>query len=105
VWAWGECGNPTPAVVAGIGPVTTLGGGGLQSGAVAADGTVWVWGAIAVGAPAKAPTQVKDLTDVVAIAMGPMGNLAFLTVGTVWNWNRAGKQQPVPAARAGTPTL
>jgi hypothetical protein len=30
---------------------------------------------------------VKDLIDVVAIAMGPMGNLAFLTDGAVWNWN------------------
>jgi alpha-tubulin suppressor-like RCC1 family protein len=97
VWAWGERGNPTPAVVAGLGPVTTVVGGALQSGAVAEDGTVWVWGAVALGAPARPPTQVPDLSDVAGIAMGTEGNLALLADGTVWVWNRAGKQQPAPA--------
>jgi len=56
-----------------------------------------VWGAVAFGAPAKPPTQVPELTDVIAIAMGTKGNLALLADGTVWVWNRAGKQQPAPA--------
>jgi alpha-tubulin suppressor-like RCC1 family protein len=103
VWAWGEEGNPAPAAVAGLGPVTAIVGGGLLSGAMAADGTVWVWGTIAVGPPPSPPTPVKDLTDIVALAMGTEGNLALQADGTVWVWNQYGKQQQVQAPAAGTP--
>jgi hypothetical protein len=71
-----------------------------DSAAVAADGTVWTW-----ADPATPPTAVAGLDGVVAVAMGPEGDLALRADGTVWSWGPFGEPAEVPApAAAGTPT-
>ena len=54
----------------------------------------------AVPAP---PTQVEDLSDIVAIAMHIEGSLALKGDGTVWIWREFGRPDLVPALVMGTP--
>lgn len=80
--------------------IVAIGAGYAHSLALKEDGTVWAWGdnnSVQLGQGAEGndeeayPVQVKDtsgtgyLTDVTAIAAGPMHNLA-LDDGKVWAW-------------------
>ena len=99
------CGNRpcvyTPVIVAGLPPISTVAGGGDHTLALAADGTVWAWGAnysgqlgALVGDPCSGfygtctpvPTRVPGLGGVVAIAAGYEHSLALKGDGTVWAW-------------------
>ncbi len=86
--------------------IKAIAAGGAQSLAVAADGTVWEWGArwwpplvgaVNVTPPPEwsrpAPGQVSGLSGVVAVAAGWSHSLAAKGDGTVWAWggNEAGQ--------------
>ena len=43
VWSWGDPRSPAPMAMEGLGPMTAIAVGAVLGGAVAADGTVWVW--------------------------------------------------------------
>ncbi|MGD9858265.1 MAG: hypothetical protein AB7U20_25270, partial [Planctomycetaceae bacterium] len=108
VWAWGYNGEgqlgdgfiypqrSTPGQVVGLGGVVAADGGGFQSMALKADGTVWAWGANDQGElgngsadPYNAlPVQVSDLDDVVAVSAGETHDLALNADGTVWAWGQ-----------------
>jgi alpha-tubulin suppressor-like RCC1 family protein len=84
-----------PRPVAGLPPVVAVAGGGDHNLALAADGTVWAWGANysgQLGIPSvdrygtATPTQVTGLTDVIAITAGYEHSLALRADGTVWAW-------------------
>ncbi len=72
--------------------------GGVHSVAVKADGTVWVWGlnelgqladTTPVGTSRPMPTQVSNISDVVAAAAGMDHTVVLKRDGTVWGWGRA----------------
>ncbi len=63
------------------------------------DGTVWGWGENNLGqlgngtfVDSEAPTQVKNLTDIVEISANYDFNLALKKDRTVWFWGFAGRQ-------------
>jgi alpha-tubulin suppressor-like RCC1 family protein len=67
--------------------------GSAHSIALKFDGTVWTWGSNAYGqlgngnnTDSSTPVQVKNLSNVVAIAAGFYHNLAVKADGTVWAW-------------------
>lgn len=118
--SWGEVGTGalsdqpvTPTRLTLPAPVRAVASdGSARSGAVAADGTVWIWGDVtlvrwtnygretqafvspAVQADrygdkvwaAVAPRQVPDLTGVVDLAIGTTEYVALRQDGTVWVW-------------------
>jgi len=113
----------TPVIVAGLPPISTVAGGGDHTLALAADGTVWAWGANysgQLGAPVgdrcgglystctPVPTRVPGLTGVVAIAAGYEHSLALKGDGTVWAWGgmsmvRSGRPAMINAAIRASP--
>jgi alpha-tubulin suppressor-like RCC1 family protein len=90
--------NPTPTPVAGLGGVLAVAAGHGHSLALMADFTVRAWGRRVEGqlgdggpvgstvAPSPAPVQVKNLTNVKAVAAGWYHSLALKADGTVWAW-------------------
>jgi alpha-tubulin suppressor-like RCC1 family protein len=115
VWAWGnniegQCGiditNDTrfitrPVQVSGISDVKAIASGESFSLALKNDGTVWAWGSnlygeIGIGVPATRtsadsyphPTQVRGLSNVIAIDAGDKYALALENDGTVWAWGQ-----------------
>lgn len=101
VWAWGrndagELGDgtlmdrPLPVPVPGLPPVVSVSAGGCRSNALAADGTVWAWGAGELGdgsgGPSATPVQVPGLSGIVAVSTGMYHSLALKSDGTVWAW-------------------
>jgi alpha-tubulin suppressor-like RCC1 family protein len=113
VWAWGDntdgqLGNGTntsaiaPVLVNGLSHVIATSGGqaGYHSLALKADGTVWTWGRNSEGqlgdgtlTSRNTPTQVSNLTGVIAIAGGEYHSLAVKNDGTVWAWGRNNEGQ------------
>jgi putative cell wall-binding protein/alpha-tubulin suppressor-like RCC1 family protein len=87
VWAWGSGAlgqvqttteyphSENPVRVAGLPKITAIGAGWSDGYAIAADGTVWDWGAWG-----GAPVQITGLTGIKAIAAG----FALRSDGTVW---------------------
>src|SRR6516225_4922564 len=90
--------------------------------AIKNDGTVWAWGSNQYGElgntinngnnkPNPVPTQVGDLSSIVAVAAGSYHSLALKNDGTVWAWgsNQYGQlgttnsnsANPTPAPIAG----
>ncbi len=105
VWAWGsntygqvgtgyEYSPVSSAVrVEGLPDITAIAAGDNFSLALAADGTVWAWGANSSGqlgnnstADTSRPVKVAVLTKVVAIAASGAHCLALKEDGTVWSW-------------------
>lgn len=90
-------GTPTPVQPA-VSRIKAIAAGGTHTLALKDDGTVWAWGRNTAGqvgngsiAPnnpgaAPVPTQVVDLTDVVAIAAGELHSVALKQDGSVWAW-------------------
>jgi alpha-tubulin suppressor-like RCC1 family protein len=111
-WAWGwnsvgqvgqaatgggDAPNPKTARVADLGDAVQVAGGEDHSLALRADGTVLAWGVNVSGQLGSgevdgqahsAPTQVRGLDHVRAIAAGPSSqhSLALRDDGTVWAW-------------------
>ncbi len=112
VWVWGPTVHTptrdgvqllgTPAKLPGLTGVIAVSLGDsdlIEHGlALKADGTVWAWGSngygelgrepISSGKPdfSAVPVQVSGLSDVSAIAAGPIFSLALKSDGTVWGW-------------------
>ncbi len=108
VWAWGgntyfQLGNKTealatvPRLVSGLSGITVITGGFQHSLALKNDGTVWAWGNNSAGQLGNGvidsnevyeyhPTQVKNLSGVVAVTGGGTHSLAVKSDGTVWAW-------------------
>ncbi|MEN3540807.1 hypothetical protein AAH991_37235 [Microbispora sp. ZYX-F-249] len=105
-------GSPVAVAEAGRGFVKVASGAD-HSVAIAADGTLWSWGAndqgqlgdgTATGRPA--PAQVPGMTNITEIAAGRGFTLAVRSDGTLWSWGRndsgqlgtgaANVSQPVP---------
>lgn len=106
VWSWGDnaaaqLGDGTTtdrtaavAVTGLAGKVITAVSAGLDhSLARADDGTVWSWGANALGqlgdgttTPSASPVQASGLTNVVAVAATYARSFALKDDGTVWVW-------------------
>ncbi|NTV14485.1 MAG: RCC1 repeat-containing protein [Desulfobulbaceae bacterium] len=103
VWSWGYNGfgqlgygapgrfsyGVYPTKVLNLTDVVAVAGGGIQSLALKADGTVWAWGGVLGNGTnniSVTPVQVHNLTDVVAIAAGSEHSLALKADGTVWAW-------------------
>lgn len=97
----------TPSRVAGLGKVKAIAAGDNSSLALAADGTVWAWGAntprqsdqlerAQSGQQAEdtqlrllasgRPVQVAALAGIAAIGVGRFGGMALQGSGTVWGW-------------------
>lgn len=109
VWAWGQnlygvLGRGVsdqifppvtypPAQVPGLTQVVAIDAAGVNSSALGADGSSWIWGAnlngqFADGAStARAtPALVGGLTDFVSVATGWNYSLGLKADGTVWSW-------------------
>jgi alpha-tubulin suppressor-like RCC1 family protein len=119
VWAWGanyhgRLGDGTTTqrntpvqVKQGSEPlsgVTSIAAGGAHSMALAADGSVWVWGSnsdgqLGDGTTTQRTTAVKTMHDaeplsgVSAIAAGLSHSMALSADGTVWAWGSNGNGQ------------
>jgi alpha-tubulin suppressor-like RCC1 family protein len=112
VWAWGwnddgqlgdgtNTSSNTPLQVSGLSDVQAVAGGDFHSLALKNDGTVWAWGANGdgqlgdgtAGNKRTTPVQVRNLSDVQAVAGGWLFSLALKNNGTVWGWgsNAAGQ--------------
>jgi hypothetical protein len=112
VWAWGwnddgqlgdgtNTSSNTPLQVSGLSDVQAVAGGDFHSLALKNDGTVWAWGANGdgqlgdgtAGNQRTTPVQVRNLSDVQAVAGGWLFSLALKNNGTVWGWgsNAAGQ--------------
>ncbi len=77
-----------------------LAAGGSHSLQVQQDGTVWAWGSNCNGQLGDGTTknktvstQVKGITDVVAVACGSYHSMALKNDGTVWTWGYNGNGQ------------
>jgi alpha-tubulin suppressor-like RCC1 family protein len=117
VWGWGSNANgqlgigstggvrTTPVQAVGLNNVIAVAAGENHSLALRRDGTVVAWGGGTVGvlglgpgvSTATTPTQIPNLTGVVAIAAAPRHSLALKTdgaqVGTVWAWGSSNSGQ------------
>ncbi|MGI8667123.1 MAG: fibronectin type III domain-containing protein [Jatrophihabitans sp.] len=103
VWGWGSNtsyqlgkGQPAgkslvPVQIPTLSGVTAIAAGTTNAYALRSDGTVWAWGANAVGAlgapsNSPAPVQVTGLSGVTALAAGQQSAYALRSDGTVWAW-------------------
>ena len=80
--------------------------------AVAADGTLWAWGANYAGqlgtgtrSDSRRPVRVPSLTHVIAVAAGQSHSLALRSDGSVWAWgdNQLGQLGNGSTENSGTP--
>jgi PKD repeat protein len=91
----------TPTQVAGIGGAVAVSAGQAHSVVALGDGSVWAWGANAVGqlgdgttVDSVIPVQAAGLTNVTALAsLSANFNLALRGDGTVWAWGVNGRGQ------------
>lgn len=119
-WGWneyGQLGNGTnggrstsPVVVMGLTNVVSVAAGYAHSVALKNDGTVWVWGSNDMGqlgigtknstATQNSPTQVPNLSNIVAIAANPSGShtVALKSDGSVYIWGANGNGQHCDSA-------
>ncbi len=109
VWVWGSNGfgqlgngtsefnpHPLPVQVPGLSNVIAIGAHLNHNLVLKADGTVWAWGGNQFGQignntvtnSVEVPTQVLNLSNVIAIAAGNRHNVALRSDGTVWVWGR-----------------
>lgn len=79
--------------VSGLSNIIAIAAGGYHSLALRADGTVWAWGANALGqlgdgthSSSSIPVQVSGLSNITAIAAGGQHSLALGSDGSVWAW-------------------
>ncbi|MFH1980584.1 MAG: CARDB domain-containing protein, partial [Pseudomonadota bacterium] len=105
VWSWGDNDfgqlgdgrrdeSPDPVQASNLTDVVAIAAGEFHSLALRSDGTVWAWGvdySIQPGGEEwfyfnTTPTQVLNLTDVMAIAGGDHHSLALKSDGTAWAW-------------------
>ncbi|MBO3746915.1 hypothetical protein J5X84_12630 [Streptosporangiaceae bacterium NEAU-GS5] len=84
--------TPVPVTDPGLG-FTTVAAGSYHSLGIAADGTLWAWGANNQGqlgdggtTSAPRPRRVPGLTNVTKIAAGADYSLAVLSDGSLWAW-------------------
>jgi alpha-tubulin suppressor-like RCC1 family protein len=86
----------TPVAVAepGLG-FSQIAAGVDHSAAIAADGTVWTWGANGYGqlgdgtmSSQLTPVRVPGLVNIIKIAAGSRFTLAVRSDGTLWSWGR-----------------
>ncbi len=101
VRAWSSGSLPSAVRRADFVITGTVAAGQWHTLALAADGTVWAWGAGTqgqLGNGTNTPTQetpvsVSSMTDAIAIAAGDSHSLAVRSDGTVWAWggNNAGQ--------------
>ncbi|MFC1742754.1 RCC1 domain-containing protein [Candidatus Riflebacteria bacterium] len=117
VWSWGynnygQTGTTGsgydrywPEQISGISGGKGIAAGRYHSLAVDSDGTVWAWGynyygqlgilsttttssSSSTSTTTNTPTQVKNLSGIVAVAAGYYHSLALKSDGTVWAWGR-----------------
>ncbi len=108
VWVWGEDKGEIPEKVTGISDVIDISAGLSHILALKKDGTVWIWKysdrALVYegqGADLSVPTQVKELSGIVAIsARGGGHSLALKDDGSMYlwgvNWYKSGSNYLVP---------
>ena len=91
---------------------TAIAAGAYHNLAVAANGTVWAWGANYAGqlgdgttVDRKRPIRVSSLTHVIAVAGGQSHSLALRSDGSVWAWgdNQRGQLGDGGTENSGTP--
>jgi alpha-tubulin suppressor-like RCC1 family protein len=107
-----EKGSLVPVPVPGLRGVKQIAASDFASGAVLADGTVWLWGAWQRECT-KVPTKVEGLDGVMRLAIDGSSALAIKADGTVWGWggNKNGalcdgtkEPRPRPAQVKGIPS-
>jgi len=110
VWGWGENGfhqlgdlpqssSFAPVQIHGLPPgIVQVAAGSTHGVALAADGSVWTWGAGGLGYPvppggSPTPHQVPGLSGVKQVAAGIGFTVALRSNGEVWTWgaNTAGQ--------------
>jgi alpha-tubulin suppressor-like RCC1 family protein len=92
VFAFVLCLAPVVQAVWAVTP--SVSAGRQYSLALQADGSVWSWGGNLdgqlglgdVGSPVFNPERVQTLSDIIAIAAGPVQSLAVKGDGTLWAW-------------------
>lgn len=117
VWAWGlnvenELGSGivvdisnAPVPVSSLTGITAISEGDLHCLALRNDGTVWTWGYNQYGELGSSdnailssvPVQVKDLTDVIAIAGGDEHGLALVGLRTLRSNPQPVHARPMPS--------
>jgi alpha-tubulin suppressor-like RCC1 family protein/subtilisin family serine protease len=113
VWAWGNnvggqlglggndnVNRSTPVQVPGLGNITAIGAGLAFNVALAADGTLWVWGSNNNGELGdgtyqqhRAPVQLNTIKGVRSITIQGESAFALKTDGTVWAWGANDQSQ------------
>lgn len=109
VWAWGSNGfgqlgdgtaefnpHPVPVQVPGLTDVIAISSHLNHNLVLKSDGSVWAWGNNdfgqignnTSGGNVPIPTQVLNLSNVIAIVAGYRHNAALKSDGTVWIWGR-----------------
>jgi alpha-tubulin suppressor-like RCC1 family protein len=106
VWAWGNNNNAqlgdasrnenlTPIQISGLSDMSAIAAGYSHVVALKNDGTVWALGNNFNGQLGNStsgeevnptPSQVTDLTNVIAISAGWRHSVALKADGTVWTW-------------------
>ncbi len=107
----GDCAAPGPTLsVTGVAPErrVSVAAGHDHSLALRADGTVWAWGANALGqlgdggnAARPLPAAIKGVTDALAISAGGEYSLALGADGTVLGWGYNGYARQLDPAYQG----
>jgi alpha-tubulin suppressor-like RCC1 family protein len=113
VWAWGynhsgELGIgssislvASPTQVTGLTNVVSIAGGDEHALALTSDGTVWTWGRNFQGRlgdgqgsdTQRAPVQIQNFVQVVAIGAAEYHSVALKSDGSVWSWGSNGSGQ------------
>lgn len=105
VWSWGSnidgqlgdgsyTNKNTPMKVPGLTGVIAIAAGEAHSLALKSDGTVWAWGKNTYGqlgngannASSNIPVQVRNVSQIKAIAAGYSHSMALSTTGVLWTW-------------------